>query len=80
MSLIVYTKDGCPWCEDVLKLLNTKRVEYEEREVRGNKVFFDEMVQKSNQDKAPTIDYNGIILADTDADAIEQFLRSKGVI
>ena len=80
MNLIVYTKTGCPWCNDVLAFLRGKKVAFEEREVRGNKVFMDEMVEKSGQTKAPTLDLNGEIIADTDREAAEVFLKKHKVL
>lgn len=76
-QLIVYTKTGCPWCDGVLGFLHEKKVPFEEREVRGNQAYFDEMVKKSGQTKAPTLDLNGEILADTDKEAVEVFLKER---
>lgn len=78
--LIVYTKTGCPWCRDALAFLREKKVAFEEREVRDNAAYFAELKQKSGQEKTPTLDLGGTILADTDAPAIETFLKSKGVL
>lgn len=78
--LVVYTKTGCPWCRDALAFLREKEIAFEEREVRGNAAYFEELKQKSGQEKTPTLDLDGTILADTDASAIEVFLRGKGVI
>ncbi len=80
MSLIVYTKTGCSWCRAVLGFLREKKIPFEEREVRGNKIYFDELVQKSGQSKAPTLDLDGEILADTDVEAVEKWLQEKGVL
>ncbi|MEN9921317.1 MAG: hypothetical protein RLZZ517_295 [Candidatus Parcubacteria bacterium] len=80
MSLIIYTKTGCPWCVDALAYLNQKGIQYEEREVLKNPEFMKEMEEKSGQTKAPTIDFNGEILADTDAGQIDSFLKDKGII
>ena len=80
MNLVVYTKLGCPWCRAVVDFLNEKKVLFEEREVRGNKEWLDEMVAKSGQEKAPTVDLDGEILADTDVEAVERFLKEKGVL
>ncbi|TSC83460.1 MAG: glutaredoxin [Parcubacteria group bacterium Gr01-1014_17] len=77
--LIVYTKTGCPWCKDVLAFLREKKVAFEEREVRGNPTYFNELRAKSGQDKTPTLDLNGAILADTDKDAVDKFLIEKKV-
>lgn len=78
MSLIVYTKQGCPWCEEVLELLHVKNVSFEERECRHNEKNFAELKEKSGQDKTPTLDVDGDILADTDAQAVVDFLQKKG--
>lgn len=80
MSLIIYTKTGCPWCAEALQFLDEKSVAYEEREVRSNAAFFEELKTKSGQEKTPTLDLDGKILADTDATAIEIFLKENGVL
>jgi glutaredoxin len=76
-NIIIYTKTGCPWCAEALKFLNEKKIPYEEREVRNNPKLFEELVAKSGQDKTPTLDVDGEVLADTDAAAIEKFLKAK---
>lgn len=78
--MIVYTKTGCPWCVALLAFLNEAGVEYEERDVRKNEDYMAEMSEKSGQTKAPVVDYDGEIIADTDKDEIAEFLREKGVI
>jgi glutaredoxin len=80
MTLIIYTKQNCPWCEEALHFLNVAGIEYEEREVRHNPDFMKEMEQKSGQTKAPTLDLDGEILADADVSAIEVFLKEKKII
>lgn len=80
MNIILYTKTGCPWCEGVLKLLRDKNVAFEEREVRGNKEYYDELVKKSGQTKTPTLDIDGFILADSDKDQVAEYMKGKGVV
>lgn len=80
MSLIIYTKTGCPWCIDALNYLNENKISYEEREVRSNPEFMKELEEKSGQSKAPTLDLDGEILVDTDVQAIDLFLKEKGII
>jgi len=79
MNIIVYTKTGCPWCRDVLALLREKKVQFEEREVLGNKTYFQELLAKSGQSKTPTLDIDKFILADSDKDQVYEYLSSKGV-
>lgn len=76
MKIILYTKTGCPWCRGVLDLFKEKKVQFEEREVLGNKEYFDELVVKSGQTKTPTLDIDGKIYADSDRDAVEKILTS----
>ncbi|KKU68516.1 MAG: Glutaredoxin [Parcubacteria group bacterium GW2011_GWA2_47_16] len=78
--LIIYSKTGCPWCRDALAFLRNKKIAFEEREVLSNPKFFEELQAKSGQSKAPTLDVDGEILADTDAAAIEAFLKEKKLL
>ena len=78
MSIILYTKTGCPWCKGVLDLFKKKNSQFEEREVTGNKAYYDELVAKSNQTKTPTMDLDGEITADSDREQISAVLKGKG--
>lgn len=80
MSLIIYTKTGCPWCTDALDFLKEKKVPFEEREMLGNKTYFDELVKKSGQTKTPTVDLDGVILADAGVEEVERFLKDRGIL
>jgi glutaredoxin 3 len=79
-TIVVFTKSGCPWCEGVLDYLNEAKVAYEEREVLGNHAYFEEMEKLSGQRKAPVVVVDGEVLADTDREAVEAFLRSKQLV
>lgn len=74
-NIIVYVKTGCSWCIGVTSLLKEKGVVFEERNVTQNKAFMDEMVQKSGQTKAPTLDIDGHILADSDKEQVAAYLK-----
>lgn len=80
MSIVIYTKSGCPWCAEALQFLRDKRIQFEDREVLSNPKFFEELKNKSGQSKTPTLDVDGEILADTAAAAIEVFLKNKGLL
>ena len=80
MSLIIYTKTGCPWCTEALIFLQTNNVQFEEREVRSNPEFMKELEQKSGQNKTPTLNLDGEILADVGVYEIEPFLKEKGML
>lgn len=78
--MILYTKTGCPWCDEVRNYLIENDLTFEERNVTSNDEFFKEMFDKSGQEKAPTLDINGEIFADLGADEVEEILREKGII
>lgn len=80
MNIIIYTKRGCPWCRDVLALLNENNIPFEEREVLSNPEFYKELVEKTKQTKTPSLDIDGFILADSDKDQVSEFLKSKGLL
>ncbi len=80
MKIILYTKTGCPWCEDVLELFKEKNITFEEREVLGNRTYYDELVKKSGQTKTPTLDIDGSILADSDRAQVEEYLKNKNLL
>lgn len=77
MELVVYTKIGCPWSQEVKELLRAKKVKFVEKEVTENKIYFDELLRKAGKAQSPTVDIDGEILADTDAEEVRRVLRKK---
>lgn len=49
------------------------------KDVTVDSSAFAEMQQKSGQTKAPTLDWNGKVLADFGTDDLVPFLRDRGV-
>lgn len=80
MHIIVYTKTNCGWCAEVLDFLLERDIPFEERNVSENREFMEEMVEKSGQTFAPTLDIDGEILADVSADEVEMYLKAKGIL
>ena len=76
---ILYTKRGCPWCEEAVSFLDEHGVGYRLKEVTSDPGAMDEMVRKSGQSKAPTLDWNGTILADFGTEELVPFLQNRGV-
>lgn len=76
---ILYVKQGCPWCQEAIEFLDQKGVGYRLKEVTGDPDAHREMQQKSGQTKAPTLDWNGKILADFGTDELVPFLRDRNV-
>lgn len=76
---ILYTKQGCPWCEEAVTFLDGHGVSYRLREVTADASAAAEMQRKSGQTKAPTLDWNGKILADFGLDELVPFLQQQNV-
>jgi glutaredoxin 3 len=76
---ILYTKRGCPWCEEAVEFLDGHGVGYRLKEVTNDSAAFAEMEKKSGQTRAPTLDWNGKILADFGTDELVPFLREQNV-
>ena len=62
------------------KFLDENGVKYEEREVIKNRKWLDEMVSKTGQEAAPCVEIDGHMLADTDAEAVEKYMRGKKLL
>ena len=76
---ILYVKTGCPWCIDAVNFFQQHGIAYREANVTENASARDEMLRKSGQSKAPTLDWHGAILADFGVDELGPFLREKSV-
>jgi glutaredoxin len=76
---LIYVKTGCPWCEEVLEYLHARSIAFEKIVVSGNREAMQAMVDLSGQSKAPTMDWDGEVLADFGVDELVPFLREKGL-
>jgi glutaredoxin 3 len=75
----LYVKPGCPWCEEVVAFLDERGVPYRRVDVAEDPESFARMRRLSGQDKAPTLDWHGDILADFGVEELVPFLRSRNV-
>jgi glutaredoxin len=78
VTACLYVKPGCPWCEEVLDYFNAHKLPYEKIVVSGNPDAMAEMVRLSGQSKAPTMEWDGAILADFGVDELVPFLKKMG--
>ena len=76
----LYIKPGCPWCDEVVDYLEKKKIPYNAQVVSGNPEAMKEMVALSGQTKAPTMDWDGEVLADFGVDELIPFLKERNVI
>lgn len=76
---VLYVKTGCPWCDEVLEYMDRKKLPYRKVTVSGNREAMAEMVDLSGQSKAPTMDWDGEVLADFGVDELIPFLKERGI-
>ena len=74
---ILYVKNGCPWCAEVEQYLASHNIEVKKVVVSGNREAIDEMVALSGQSKAPTLDWEGEVLANFGVEELVPFLEGK---
>lgn len=76
---VLYIKPSCPWCQEVTAFLNEHGIAHREVDVVTDEAAFKEMQRKSRQTSAPTLDWNGDILADFGVEELVPFLHKHDV-
>lgn len=74
---VLYVKSGCSWCSEVEQYLGEHRIAVRKVIVSGNRGAMEEMVALSGQSKAPTMDWDGEVLADFGVDELVPFLEGR---
>jgi monothiol glutaredoxin len=77
-KIIGYMKPVCGWSNGVRAIFQKYGLEYEDRDIINNADNYREMVEKSGQPLQPTIEIDGVILADVSGDEVEAYLLEKG--
>ena len=54
-DVLVYVKDGCPYCAKLLSELDSKNVAYRTKNVSGDGKALQEVKNKYNADKVPVM-------------------------
>ena len=76
----LYVKTGCPWCDEVLEYFDEHKLPYQKITVSGDPDAMNEMRDLSGQNKAPTMDWDGEVLADFGVDELVPFLKARKVV
>jgi len=77
---VLYVKTGCPWCEEARNFLMGHGIGHRERNVTEDPAAFKEMIDLSNQSKAPTLNWHGDVLADFGVEELTEFLHQHDVV
>jgi glutaredoxin 3 len=73
MSIRLFIKPGCPWCDEATDWLDAHGIQYKTLDVTSNRAAREEMLELTGQTKAPSIEVDGHILADFGTDELEEW-------
>ena len=74
MGVIVYSAEGCGWCEKTKEFLKENKIKFTEKDVSKGKNG-EEMVKKSGQTGTPVVDINGKIIVGFNEDKMKELLK-----
>lgn len=80
MKLTLYKKSGCPWAAAVIGFLDELNVAYEIRNVTSHPQYAREVESKSGKCISPTLDLDGVILADASVEDVAQVREKAGIV
>lgn len=78
MTIRLFIKPGCPWCDDALDWLSARGIKHETLDVISDSNARREMFELTGQTRAPSIEVDGHVLADFGADELETWWRKMG--
>lgn len=58
-DVIIYTRDGCPYCTRAKSLLSTKGADFQELNISDNPGYRQEMMDRSGRSTFPQVFVNG---------------------
>jgi monothiol glutaredoxin len=80
MHIVVYMNEGCPWGGSVLGVLDKYALSPEVRDIEKSPEMRAEMERKSGQKLAPCVEIDGIMLADTCGQEVEDYLLANELV
>lgn len=55
LSIVVYTMEGCPFCQDFKEMLQNENIEYHDRDIDKFKSEYDLFVEITNNEMIPAL-------------------------
>ncbi|KIE58407.1 glutaredoxin [Methylacidiphilum kamchatkense Kam1] len=78
-KIILYVKEGCPWCEEAEELLKRFGITYQRIDVLKDRESYKRMVKISGQSRAPTLEWEDEVLADFGGKELLAFFQRKRI-
>ena len=80
MHIVVYMREGCPWGGSILGVLEKYALSPLIRDIEKSSEIRAEMERKSGQKLAPCVEIDGIMLADTCGQEVEDYLLANELV
>jgi monothiol glutaredoxin len=80
MKIKAYLKPQCGWSMGVRAIMDKHNLEYEDIDIINNAENYAEMVRKSGQPLSPSVEIDGIMLADVSGEEVEAYMLSNSLI
>jgi monothiol glutaredoxin len=80
MHIVVYMREGCPWGGSILGVLDKYALSPDVRDIEKSPETLAEMERKSGQKLAPCVEIDGIMLADTCGQEVEDYLLANELV
>jgi glutaredoxin-like YruB-family protein len=77
--IVVYTSDGCPWCNKAKDYLKGLKISFREVNVSRNQSEAERLVKRTGQMGTPQLDINGSYVVGFDKNKIDNLLGIRGV-
>lgn len=77
-SIRLFVKPGCPWCKEVINWFNERDVTYTALDVVSDPIARREMRELTGQSRAPSMEADGVVLADFGVDELETWWTQQG--
>jgi glutaredoxin-like YruB-family protein len=77
--IVVYTSDGCPWCNKAKEYLKGLKITFREVNVSRNQTEAERLVKRTGQMGTPQLDINGSYVVGFDKNKIDNLLGIRGV-
>lgn len=80
MRILAYLKPQCGWSQGVRAIMAKYGLEYEDKDIINNPEIYAEMVEKSGQPLSPSVEVDGVMLADVSGEEVENYLLSNQMV
>jgi monothiol glutaredoxin len=79
-NIIAYLKPTCGWSQGVRAILRKYDLPFEDRDVKNNPDYRQEMIDKSGQTLSPCVLIEDQMLADVSGDEVESYLLANRLV